>query len=125
MLDYLPSDIDTVIGQNELLDEFGTGSFSLIVVEGMSTKQVSALKSDIETVDHVKSVIWYDDFADADVPISILPRKLRCVNSGDATLMAVFFDTGTSRCDDQCHHAIRSIAGSHVLSRGCRLWCRS
>lgn len=120
MLDYLPSDIDTVIGQNELLDEFGTGSFSLIVVEGMSTKQVSALKSDIEMVDHVKSVIWYDDFADADVPISILPSKYYdAFNSGDATLMAVFFDTGTS--EDATINAItqiRSIAGSQCFVAG-------
>ena len=31
MLDYLPEDMDTVIGQNDLMEDFGKGAFSFIV----------------------------------------------------------------------------------------------
>ena len=60
MLTYLPDDMETVIGQDILLDDFGKGAFSMVIVEGMDAKDVSALKEKIEEVDHVESVIWYD-----------------------------------------------------------------
>ena len=64
MLDYLPEDMDTVIGQNELMDEFGKGAFSFIIVEDMPDKDVSKLKEQIEQVEHVETVIWYDSLMD-------------------------------------------------------------
>ena len=97
MLAYLPSDMDTVIGQKELTDEFGKGAFSLIVIEDMPSKDVAALKDKIEKIDHVESVIWYDSVADLSVPMEILPKKLYdTFNDGNATMMAVFFKTTTS-----------------------------
>ena len=76
MLDYLPEDMDTVIGQNELLADFGKGAFSLIVVEDMPARDVSALKEKIEAVGHVDSVVWYDTVADLSVPMEILPEDI-------------------------------------------------
>ena len=73
MLNYLPDDMDTVIGQNALLEDFGKGAFSMIIVEDMEPKDVSALKEKIEAVDHVDSVIWYDSIADISIPMDILP----------------------------------------------------
>ena len=76
MLDYLPEDMDTVIGQNELMHDFGKGAFSFIVVEGMPARDVDALKARLEKVDHVESVIWYTSFADLSLPMEMLPQKL-------------------------------------------------
>ena len=76
ILSYLPKDIETMEGQDILVDEFGTGAFSMFVVEGMPDKDVAALKEKIEAVDHVEKVIWYDSIADLSVPKEILPEKL-------------------------------------------------
>ena len=76
MLDYLPTEMDTVIGQNELLEDFGKGAFSFIIVENMPEKDVAALKAKIEQVDHVETVLWYDTIADLSVPMELLPKKL-------------------------------------------------
>ncbi len=108
MLDYLPADMDTVKGQDELMEDFGKGAFSFIVVEGMPVSEVSALKSRIEQVDHVETVLWYDSISDVSVPMELLPDKLyNAFNSGDATMMAVFFDSATSA--DVTMDAIREI----------------
>ena len=108
MLDYLPSDMDTVIGQETLKEDFGKGAFSFIVVEGMPVSEVSALKSRIEQVYHVETVLWYDSISDVSVPMELLPDKLyNAFNSGDATMMAVFFDSATSA--DVTMDAIREI----------------
>jgi len=90
ILSYLPKDIETMEGQDILVDEFGTGAFSMFVVEGMPDKDVAALKEKIEAVDHVEKVIWYDSIADLSVPKEILPEKLyNAFNNDDkdATMM--------------------------------------
>ena len=97
MLTYLPGDIDTMIGQDELMAEFGKGAFSFIVIEGMDHEDVAALKEKVEAVEHVDSAIWYNSFADMSIPMEMLPKKLYdAFNAGDATMMAVFFDGTTS-----------------------------
>lgn len=99
ILSYLPKDIETMEGQDILVDQFGTGAFSLYVVEGMEDKDVSALKSKIEKVDHVSKVIWYDSFADLSVPKDMLPENLYDAFNNDeknATMMAIIFDDTTS-----------------------------
>ena len=73
MLTYLPGDIDTMIGQDILMDEFGKGAFSFIVVEGMNDRQVSELRDRLEAVEHVDTVLWYTSFADLSIPKEMLP----------------------------------------------------
>lgn len=110
ILSYLPKDIETMVGQDILVDQFGTGAFSLYVVEGMEDKEVSALKSKIENVDHVSKVIWYDSFADLSVPKDMLPEKLYDAfnnDDKDATMMAIIFDDTTSA--DSTMDAIEEI----------------
>ena len=108
MLDYLPAEMDTVIGQNELLEDFGKGAFSFIIVENMPEKDVAALKAKIEQVDHVETVLWYDTLFDLSMPMELLPTKLyRAFNTDNATMMAVFFDSSTSA--DVTMDAIREI----------------
>ena len=108
MLDYLPEDMETVIGQNELLEDFGKGAFSFIIVEDMPAKDVAALKEKIEQVDHVETVLWYDSIADLSIPMELLPDKIyNEFNTENATMMAVFFDTSTS--SDITMNAIREI----------------
>ncbi len=120
MLTYLPKDMETSVGQQVLLDDFGKGAFSFVLVEDMPDKDVSALKEKLAQVDHVESVIWYDSFADISVPKELLPDKLyNAFNSGDTTMLAVFFDTSTSA--DETMKAIsdiRSIAGKQCFISG-------
>lgn len=120
MLTYLPKDMETSVGQQVLLDDFGKGAFSFVLVEDMPDKDVSALKEKLAQVDHVESVIWYDSFADISVPKELLPDKLyNAFNSGDTTMLAVFFDTSTSA--DETMEAIsdiRSIAGKQCFISG-------
>lgn len=120
MLTYLPEDMETSVGQQVLLDDFGKGAFSFVLVEDMPDKDVSALKEKLAQVDHVESVIWYDSFADISVPKELLPDKLyNAFNSGDTTMLAVFFDTSTSA--DETMEAIsdiRSIAGKQCFISG-------
>lgn len=97
MLTYLPQDMDTVKGQDILLNEFGKGAFSLIILEDMPDKDVSSLRQQILDVDHVDTVLWYDSIADIAIPKELLPQKIYDVfNTDNATLMAVFFDSSTS-----------------------------
>ncbi len=108
MLDYLPEDMDTVKGQNELLKDFGKGAISLIIVEDMPDKDVAQLVEKIEKVEHVETVVWYSSLADISVPKELLPDALYDeFNTDNATMMAVFFDSATSA--DVTMDAIRSI----------------
>ena len=120
MLDYLPEDMDTVVGQNLLKEDFGKGAFSFIVVEDMKPKDVAKLKEKIEQVDHVESVIWYDTLADISVPMELLPGEIyNEFNTDNATMIAVFFDSATS--EDVTMDAIReirSVAGKQCFVSG-------
>ena len=120
MLTYLPSDIDTMVGQDELMEQFGKGAFSFIVSEGMADEDVQALKEKLETVDHVESVIWYTSFLDAAIPKEMLPKKVYdAFNAGDATMMAVFFDGTTSEEGTiEAFQEIRRITGRQCFVAG-------
>ena len=120
MLDYLPEDMDTVIGQNILLEDFGKGAFSFVIVEGMEPKDVAVLREKISQVNHVDTVLWYDSLADLSIPMELLPQKYYDIfNSGNATLMAVFFDTSTSAdATMEAITEIRNIAGKQCFVSG-------
>ncbi|MCM1103383.1 MAG: MMPL family transporter [Clostridium sp.] len=110
ILSYLPGDIETMEGQDILVEDFGTGAFSICVLEGMSPREVSILEEKMEAVEHVKNVIWYDDAADISIPISILPDSVREVfydEDADCTMMAILFDTTMSA--DETMDAIEEI----------------
>ncbi len=108
MLNYLPDEMETVQGQEILLEDFGKGAFSIVIVEGMEEKEIAALKEQVEGIDHVESVIWYDSLADLSTPMELLPESLyEAFNKEDATLMAVFFDTSTSA--DETIGAIQDV----------------
>lgn len=112
ILSYLPGDIETMKGQEILLDEFGTGAFSLCVVQGMDEKGVVDLENQIKDVNHVKDVIWYDTLADISVPMEILPDEVREAFNNEeknSTLMIVTFDTSMSA--DETLDAIEEIRG--------------
>ena len=112
ILTYLPKDIETMKGQDILLDEFGTGAFSFCVVEGMEPKDISAMREEMAQVDHVKDVIWYDSILDVSIPMEMLPDDLyEFFNNKDAdsTLMVVLYDTSMSA--DETMEAIETIRG--------------
>ncbi len=120
MLTYLPEDMDTVTGQNLLMEEFGKGAFSFIVVEGMEDRQVSELRAKLEQVEHVDTVLWYDSILDPSVPKELLPQRLYdAFNAEDATMLAVFFDTSTSAdATMEAVQTIRSLAGKQCFVSG-------
>ena len=108
ILTYLPKEIDTMVGQDILMDEFGTGAFSMFMVKGMEEKDVSSLKKEIEKVDHVKKVLWYDSVMDLSVPMSFLPEDLyEKFNDGDCTLMIIMYDSSMSA--DETMDAVEEI----------------
>ena len=116
MLTYLPSEMETVKGQNELLKEFNKGAFSFIVLEDMPDKDISELKTKIEKINNVDTVLWYDSFADLSIPKEILPDEIyNAFNSENSTMMAVFFDKGTS--DDLSMKAVKEIR--HICGKQC------
>ena len=120
VLTYLPEDIETMQGQDILVKDFGTGAFSMFIVDGMEDKKVSALKAQIENVDHVQKVLWYDSLADISMPKSMIPKDVYEVfNSDTGTMMAIFFDEGTS--SDGTMDAIgeiRKLAGKQCFLSG-------
>lgn len=102
ILYYLPSDIDTMQGQDILLDDFGKGAYAMVVVDGMNKSNVFKLVKKVEGVDHVASVISYSGIVGDDVPSEILPDKFRSYFENEdsgATLFAIFFDDTTSSDD--------------------------
>lgn len=112
ILSYLPSDIETMKGQDILLDEFGTGAFSLCVVQGMDEKDVVSLEEQMREVEHVKDVLWYDSLADISIPMDILPDEVKDAFNNEeknSTLMIVTFDTSMSA--DETLDAIQEIRG--------------
>lgn len=120
ILSYLPSDIETMVGQDILVDQFGSGAFSMVIVEGMENKDVVKLKEKIENVDHVSTVIWYDSLLDLSVPMTMLPDEIKDVfNAENSTLMVVMFEGSTS--DDTTIKAIeeiRTLAKEQVFVSG-------
>lgn len=120
VLTYLPDNIETMKGQDILVNDFGTGAFSMFIVDGMEEKDVAKLKEKIEKVDHVANVIWYDSISDISVPMSMLPDDIYDVfNSDTGTMMAIFFDEGTSSDGTMDAIAqIRKIAGKQCFLSG-------
>lgn len=120
MLNYLPKDMETVIGQEELMNDFGKGAFSMVILENMSVRDVTKLKAAIEQVEHVDSVVWYDSIADVSVPLEILPNSLySAFNADHSTMMAVFFDSSTSAdVTMDAIHEIRKVAGKQCFVSG-------
>ena len=118
ILSYLPKDIETMVGQDILVEEFGTGAFSMFIVEGMEAKEVVRLKEEIEQIEHVEKVVWYDTVMDISTPMEMMPEEIyRAFNSGDATMMAIIFDETTSA--DGTMEAIEDIR--RVAGRSCFL----
>ncbi len=100
VLSYLPNTLETVEGQDIMVDEFGMGAFSMIVVEHMENKDVVKLKEKLQDVEHVEKIIWYDSVADISLPTEMLPGDLKeALFNGDATMMIALFDDTTSSDD--------------------------
>ena len=120
LLTYLPDEIDTMVGQDRLMDDFGKGAFSFIVVKGMSDEDVADLRDKVEAVDHVDSAIWYTSFADLSIPMELMPKKLYdAFNVDGATMIAVFFDDSTSEDTTMAaFQEIRRICGEQCFVSG-------
>lgn len=120
ILSYLPSDIETMKGQDIMLDEFGKGGFSLVMLDGMEDKDVEKVKEKIEKVDHVCDVLWYDTLADVSLPKEVLPDDIYdFFNTDNSTMMAVFFGEATSADGSlEAVKEIRSIAGEQCFVSG-------
>ena len=120
VLSYLPNTLETVYGQDIMVDEFGMGAFSMIIVEDMENKDVQKLKQKVEEVDHVKEVLWYDDALDISVPIEMLPEELRnALFTDHATMMIALFDNTTSaETTMEAIQNIRDVVSDQVFVSG-------
>ena len=113
LLSYLPEHLETVKGQDILVDEYGMGAFSMVVVENMDMKDVQKLEDQFSEVPHVKDVLWYDDVADISLPVEMIPKDLKeAFFKGDATMMLVLFDNTTSSDE-----AMDAVGTGSVVSR--------
>lgn len=122
VLTYLPKEIETMKGQQILLDDFGVGSFSMYMVEGMPAKDVASIKSEIEKIDHVKEVLWYDSFMDLSIPMEMLPTEIyEAFNNADTdtTMMFIMYDTGISADETMAAVGeIRELSNEHCFLSG-------
>ncbi len=120
ILGYLPQSLETVSGQDIMVDQFGSGAFSMVVVEGMANKDVAELEKKLEAVEHVESVIWYDDIVDITVPVEMLPDKFQeALFKGNATLMIAMFDNTTSADETmEAVTAMRGVVGKQAFISG-------
>ena len=120
ILSYLPKELDTMKGQDIMLDEFGKGGFAFVMIDGMQDKDVKELEKKFAKVDHVCDVIWYDSIADINLPKEVLPKKLYdFFNSGDSTLLAVFFDSSSASDESlKALNEVKSIAGKQCFVAG-------
>lgn len=120
VLSYLPERLETIKGQDILVDEFGMGAFSMLVVEDMPMKDAAKLEKQLESIDHVKDVLWYDDAVDISVPTEMIPEDLRkAFFNGKATMMIALFDDTTSADDTMdAITQIRKVVGKNVYASG-------
>ncbi len=120
VLSYLPERLETIKGQDILVDEFGMGAFSMVVVEDMPMKDAAKLEKQLESIDHVKDVLWYDDAVDISVPTEMIPEDLRkAFFNGKATMMIALFDDTTSADDTMdAITQIRQVVGKNVYASG-------
>ncbi len=120
ILNYLPDEIDTMKGQEIMVDEFGTGAFSMCVVEGMSDKDISKMRKEMCKVDGVKDVLWYDSFLDLSVPVEMLPDSIKDVfinKDADSTILFVLYPNSISA--DETMDAIENLR--KVMNKQCYL----
>ncbi len=116
ILSYLPNRLETVYGQDIMVQDFGKGAFSMVIVEGMGKRDAAKLEEAMEAVDHVEEVLWYDDILGLEVPEQMLPERVRKVFfKGDATLMIALFDNTTSA--ESTMQAIQDLR--KVVTRQC------
>ena len=120
LLSYLPDTLETVKGQDILVDEFGMGAFSMVIVENMDMKDVQKLEKEFEKVPHVQDVLWYDDVADISLPTEMIPKDIRkAFINGDATMMLVLFDDTTSSDNSmEALTQLRKIANKQCFISG-------
>lgn len=120
VLSYLPESLETVKGQDIMVDEFGMGAFSMIIAEDMDMKDAVKLENKLEKIDHVKDVLFYDDALDISVPTEMIPEDLRkAFFNGDAKMMIAFFDSTTSTDETMgAIEKIRSTVSSNVYASG-------
>lgn len=120
LLSYLPEHLETVKGQDIMVDEYDMGAFSMVVVENMEMKDIQALEDKFSEVPHVKDVLWYDDVADISLPVEMIPKDLReAFFKGNATMMLVLFDDTTSSDNSmEAVEEMRKIADEQCFISG-------
>ncbi|MBQ9606458.1 MAG: MMPL family transporter [Lachnospiraceae bacterium] len=120
LLSYLPNSLETIAGQDIMVDEFGMGAFTLIVIEGMDDRDIEKLADKIENVEHVEKVLWHGSIIDLSIPIELLPERIKDgLVRGDSTLLVAFLDNTTSSDDSMdAVKEMRKIVGSNCFVSG-------
>lgn len=120
ILSYLPQNLDTVKAEKILKEDFGCGSLTMLIVEGMEDKDVSKLKDEVAQIDGVNKVLWLDDFLDLSIPKEILPSEIQNVFYAEgSTMMFVMLDeSSASMVTQNAIEEIRKTAGKDTFLSG-------
>ncbi len=96
ILSYLPDTVDTVKGQNILTDEFGVGSYSIVIIDNkMKDKDILKMEDKIKEIDAVDKVISKSDILGTSIPEEMLPDDVKeAINKDGTTPILVTFKTG-------------------------------
>ena len=94
ILAYLPDEVETVQGENILQKEFNMGSYSIIVTENMSTKDIQKLESKFKELENVEKVVSVADLLGVNVPVEMLPDEVKDIayKDGDTMILVTFKD---------------------------------
>ncbi|MBQ9361010.1 MAG: MMPL family transporter [Lachnospiraceae bacterium] len=120
LLSYLPDSLETIKGQDIMVDEFGMGAFTMIVIDGMDDRDIDELADKIADIDHVEKVVWHGSIIDLSIPLDLLPSKLKDgLVQGDSTLLIAFLDDTTSSDDSMgAVREMRKIVGEQCFVSG-------
>lgn len=118
ILVYLPSDIETIQGENILSEDFNMGGFSVVLVDGMKPKQLAKLEKDIEGVGNVEKVLGITDVFGESYPTEMIPDDIKeAVYKGDTTAILVTYKDKIS--DDETTKTVRELR--KIVGKDCKI----
>ena len=97
ILVYLPENIETMQGQNILQNNFNMGSYSIVLLDNMKTKDIKKLEEKFRNTDNVEKVVGVSDILGTNIPVEMIPDDIKDkVYKDGTTALLVTFKEGIS-----------------------------
>ena len=97
ILVYLPENIETMQGQNILQNNFNMGSYSIVLLDNMKTKDIKKLEEKFRNTDNVEKVVGASDILGTNIPVEMIPDDIKDkVYKDGTTALLVTFKEGIS-----------------------------